>query len=150
MDCSSIAGEYKHALESFFNDATHIGRNTKNDEISYEDKTYWESQLDALQRASNYELEKLNKLASSHPAFTEYARLVSEQKTISNEINSNKNNLDRIKSSIEQVVNKIAQISSAYAQARKWINDGDYSPAAKLLSQARFDAIIEQAMREVT
>jgi len=148
MDCSSIAGEYKHALDKTLQEAKHIWRSPQN-EISYEDKTNWESQLDALQRVSNAEFEKLKQLESSHHAFADYSRLVDEQKAVCAEINSRKGNLDRLKTSIEQIVSTIKDITDEYNSVREAICAGDFSKAERVLSNTRFEALVKQALREV-
>jgi archaellum component FlaC len=148
MDCSSIADEYKHALEKAHQEAVHIWRSPKS-EISHEEKTNWESQLDALQRVSNAEYGKLNQLSSSHPAFAEYARLENEQKSVCAEINSGKSKLEKIKSDIEQLVRTIAQITQEYDSALKTMHKGNYSGVEKLLSKPRLESKIKQALQEV-
>ena len=146
IDCAAIANEYKYALNDMLSAAR--GMITYNTEISNEEKTVWESQLDKILAASNTELQQLKQIESTHQAFNEYRVLVDNQKFIIAEINGNIYNINDIKSQIQNLVNSIEKISNNYAEARKSISNGSYTDTAKLLSQERFDEIIKQAMSE--
>ena len=148
IDCAAVSGEYKYVLKALLSEAQFVGNRHKN-EMEKSETTPLESQLDDILSRSNKELTELNQLKSNHPKFLEYTRLVNEQKTVSGKINQNKSDMDKLNESAEQLVSAIEKITNAYIEARTEMHNGNYSRAAALISQARFDEIIKQVLSTV-
>jgi len=144
IDCETITGEYRYALADILTASRTVGNHSEN-EITYDKKAAWESQLDMICSASMNEINQLKEVISSHSAFGNQNNLVQKQNAAKSKINGNISDINAIYRQIQNTVNFIEDISYKYTKARKAINLGSYSETAGLLSE-RFNEIIKQAM----
>ena len=149
QDCTVVAGEFKYALEIYcLSEAKKIGGNKKS-ELARNEADFLQSQLDDILSKSNNEFAEIKKLESSHPKFLEYSRLIKEQSLAWDKINQNKSELGKLNSEAEQLVSLINKKTDDYEKARTGIQEGSYARAVALLTQARFDEILKQAVSGV-
>jgi archaellum component FlaC len=150
IDCGVVAGEYLHALEDIHKYVGGIGDKSKS-EITVEEKTLWEGQLELFAKNSEAELEKSKKLKSEHPKFKEFFDLTEKHRTATVQAEIAISKIKTVQSNIESLVNAVEGIKMNYARARNVVNDGNFILLQEdLLPHKRFDEIVNQVNSTLT
>ena len=150
--CKAVIDEYRFTINDLHSEAqeylialNNMLSKTEN-EISLEAKTNEMAQLDCIQSDSNDELDNLEQIVAKDPRYINYLRLVDEQKSICDDIKQNLIDLGKIQFDVKQLVESVESIAKVYSEAKTDVYESNYDGFASLLSKARVDEIILQAI----
>jgi len=142
VDCGIVAGEYLSTLENIQLSIDTVGDKSR-DDITEEEKTLWESQLELLQTNNCAELKKIQKLKTENPKFKEFIDLTEKHKSaVRLKVSCAISEIASTKRNIESFVNSFENMTTRFMQAKNDVRGGNYAGAITLLSQERFDEIV--------
>lgn len=117
---------------------------SRSDQISMEERDSWLEQLQIHLSQSQQEIDNLNNLKQNNENNIEYSNLLKKQETIVSEIENNLRQFNSFSIKTNQLLDSLNNITSDFNKANLCLEDGNYSPAIKLISKATFEKIISK------